>query len=81
MELTDQDYGSRDFAVRDLEGNQWNFGNLRAGMTIDIKRIHPYVEAAETAVARDFYVDVLGMRVAMEEPVLNLGRRRTRRPS
>jgi len=26
MELTDQDYGSRDFAVRDLEGNRWNFG-------------------------------------------------------
>jgi uncharacterized glyoxalase superfamily protein PhnB len=26
MELTDQDYGSRDFSVRDLEGNQWNFG-------------------------------------------------------
>jgi uncharacterized glyoxalase superfamily protein PhnB len=22
----DQEYGSRDFAVRDLEGNQWNFG-------------------------------------------------------
>jgi len=26
MELTDQDYGSRDFAVRDLEGNRWSFG-------------------------------------------------------
>ena len=26
MELTDQEYGSRDFAARDLEGNQWNFG-------------------------------------------------------
>ena len=26
MELTDREYGSRDFAVRDLEGNQWNFG-------------------------------------------------------
>src|SRR5438309_8500430 len=26
MELTDQEYGSCDFAVRDLEGNQWNFG-------------------------------------------------------
>ena len=26
MDLTDQDYGSRDFAVRDLEGNHWNFG-------------------------------------------------------
>jgi len=26
MELTDQEYGSRDFAVRDPEGNQWSFG-------------------------------------------------------
>lgn len=25
-EPTDRDYGSRDFAARDLEGNQWNFG-------------------------------------------------------
>jgi uncharacterized glyoxalase superfamily protein PhnB len=25
-ELTDQDYGSREFAVRDLEGNRWSFG-------------------------------------------------------
>ncbi len=24
--LTDQDYGSRDFAVRDPEGNLWSFG-------------------------------------------------------
>jgi uncharacterized glyoxalase superfamily protein PhnB len=26
MPLTDQDYGSRDFAVRDPEGNLWSFG-------------------------------------------------------
>lgn len=26
MEPTDQDYGSRDFAARDLEGNRWSFG-------------------------------------------------------
>jgi len=26
MELTDTDYGSRDFAVRDPEGNIWSFG-------------------------------------------------------
>jgi uncharacterized glyoxalase superfamily protein PhnB len=26
MPLTDQDYGSRDFSVRDPEGNLWNFG-------------------------------------------------------
>ena len=26
MELTDQDYGSRDYSARDLEGNLWSFG-------------------------------------------------------
>lgn len=26
MELTDQDYGSREFSARDLEGNLWSFG-------------------------------------------------------
>jgi uncharacterized glyoxalase superfamily protein PhnB len=29
MELTDTDYGSRDFAVGDPEGNLWNFGTYR----------------------------------------------------
>jgi len=29
MEPTDQDYGSRDFAVRDPEGNLWSFGTYR----------------------------------------------------
>jgi uncharacterized glyoxalase superfamily protein PhnB len=28
-ELTDTDYGSRDFAVRDPEGNRWYFGTYR----------------------------------------------------
>ena len=27
--LTDKDYGSRDFSVRDPEGNQWSFGTYR----------------------------------------------------
>jgi uncharacterized glyoxalase superfamily protein PhnB len=27
--LTDQDYGSRDYAARDLEGNIWYFGTYR----------------------------------------------------
>jgi uncharacterized glyoxalase superfamily protein PhnB len=30
-ELTDQDYGSREFSVRDLEGNGWSFGTYRPG--------------------------------------------------
>jgi uncharacterized glyoxalase superfamily protein PhnB len=29
MEPTDQDYGSRDFAARDPEGNLWSFGTYR----------------------------------------------------
>jgi uncharacterized glyoxalase superfamily protein PhnB len=29
MELTDQDYGSREYAVRDPEGNVWVFGTYR----------------------------------------------------
>jgi uncharacterized glyoxalase superfamily protein PhnB len=29
MDLHDTDYGSRDFAVRDPEGNHWSFGTYR----------------------------------------------------
>jgi uncharacterized glyoxalase superfamily protein PhnB len=29
MPLTDQDYGSREYAVRDAEGNVWCFGTYR----------------------------------------------------
>ena len=29
MELTDTDYGSRDFSARDPEGNLWSFGTYR----------------------------------------------------
>jgi uncharacterized glyoxalase superfamily protein PhnB len=31
MGLTDQEYGSRDFAARDFEGNVWCFGTYRPG--------------------------------------------------
>jgi uncharacterized glyoxalase superfamily protein PhnB len=31
MEPTDQDYGSRDFSVRDPEGNLWAFGTYALG--------------------------------------------------
>lgn len=39
---------------------------------MEIKRIHPYVESANPNVARDFYVDVFGLEIAMETPVLGL---------
>jgi uncharacterized glyoxalase superfamily protein PhnB len=28
-QLSDQDYGSRDFSIRDPEGNRWSFGTYR----------------------------------------------------
>jgi uncharacterized glyoxalase superfamily protein PhnB len=31
MELMETDYGSRDFAARDPEGNVWSFGTYRPG--------------------------------------------------
>ncbi len=33
MGLTDQEYGSREFAARDHEGNVWCFGTYRPGRT------------------------------------------------
>jgi uncharacterized glyoxalase superfamily protein PhnB len=33
MGLTDQDYGSREFAARDLEGNVWCFGTYLRGVS------------------------------------------------
>lgn len=29
MELTDMDYGSREYAARDFEGNHWSFGTYQ----------------------------------------------------
>lgn len=37
-----------------------------------IKRIHPYAIGEDLASSREFYVDVLGLEIAMEDPVLGL---------
>jgi catechol 2,3-dioxygenase-like lactoylglutathione lyase family enzyme len=37
-----------------------------------VKRIVAYAGGRELVASRDFYVEVLGMHVAMEEPVLDL---------
>ena len=33
MEPADQDYGSRDYSCRDLEGNLWSFGTYRPSLS------------------------------------------------
>ena len=37
-----------------------------------VRRIVAYAGGVDVAASRDFYVEVLGMRVAMEQPVLDL---------
>lgn len=37
-----------------------------------IRRIIPYADGDEIAASRDFYVEVLGLEVAMEDPVLGV---------
>lgn len=37
-----------------------------------IRRIVPYADGADLGASRDFYVEVLGLEVAMEDPVLGL---------
>ena len=37
-----------------------------------VTRIIPYADGSDMAASRDFYVDVLGLEVAMEDPVLGL---------
>ena len=39
---------------------------------MSVRRIVAYASAADVAASRDFYVEVLGMRVAMQDPVLDL---------
>ena len=40
--------------------------------SVAVERIVAYAGGADLAASRDFYVDVLGMRVTMEDPVLDL---------
>ena len=37
-----------------------------------VRRIVAYADGRELSASRDFYVEVLGMQVAMEDPVLDL---------
>jgi catechol 2,3-dioxygenase-like lactoylglutathione lyase family enzyme len=39
---------------------------------MSVRRIIAYAGGHELSASRDFYVEVLGMRVAMEDPVLDL---------
>ena len=39
---------------------------------MEIKRILPYADGGDLAASREFYVEVFGLEVAMEDPVLGL---------
>jgi catechol 2,3-dioxygenase-like lactoylglutathione lyase family enzyme len=46
--------------------------DARYAPAMAVRRIVAYAGGNELAASRDFYVEVLGMRVAMEDPVLDL---------
>ena len=50
----------------------WRTGPGAYVPAMTVRRIVAYAGGNEVAASRDFYVDVLGMRVAMEDPVLDL---------
>ena len=37
---------------------------------VEVRRIHPYASGADGPASREFYVEVVGLEVAMEDPVL-----------
>lgn len=39
---------------------------------MEVRRIVPYADGDDLAASRDFYVEVLGLEVAMQDPVLGL---------
>jgi catechol 2,3-dioxygenase-like lactoylglutathione lyase family enzyme len=47
-------------------------GRRSYGPSMAVRRIVAYAGGDEVAASRDFYVEVLGMQVAMEDPVLDL---------
>jgi uncharacterized glyoxalase superfamily protein PhnB len=75
MAPIDQDYGSRAYVARDPEGNLWSFGTYRPGddrAIAGVTRIVPYAGGADIPGSLAFYAEVLGLEVAMEDPVLGL---------
>jgi catechol 2,3-dioxygenase-like lactoylglutathione lyase family enzyme len=46
--------------------------SAEAVVAVSVTRIVPYAQGADIAASRDFYVEVLGLEVAMDDPVLGL---------
>lgn len=54
--------------VQDVRRAALHTGRMNSSVT----RIVPYAEGADIPASRDFYVEVLGLEVSMEDPVLGL---------
>jgi uncharacterized glyoxalase superfamily protein PhnB len=52
----DTDHGSRDYAARDLEGNQWHFGTYQPSSGV---RAQPLITVSNVPAARDWYAQLL----------------------
>jgi uncharacterized glyoxalase superfamily protein PhnB len=66
--LTDQDYGSRDFTLRDPGGHLWAFGTYDMGATSDEPAAWPELRYADARQAVDWLERAIGFAPAAEIP-------------
>ena len=54
------------------EQDCWSCRGVSKVAAVPVTRIVPYADGSDITASRDFYVEVLGLEVGMEEPVLGL---------
>jgi uncharacterized glyoxalase superfamily protein PhnB len=66
--LKDQDYGSRDFSLRDPGGHLWAFGTYDTGATATASAIWPELQYPDAPAAVAWLERALGFRATLQVP-------------
>jgi uncharacterized glyoxalase superfamily protein PhnB len=66
--LTDMDYGSRDYAARDLDGNLWGFGTYNMGGRRGAVTFVPELRCHDAPAAVAFFTRAFGFESTFEVP-------------
>jgi uncharacterized glyoxalase superfamily protein PhnB len=63
--LTDTDYGSRDFSLRDPDGRLWGFGTYATGATEAAPTLWPELRFPDAAAAKDYLERAIGFTTTL----------------
>ena len=66
--LTDTDYGSRDFSLRDPQGRLWGFGTYAMGGTVGQPTLWSELRYPDAAVAKAFLEQTMGFTTTLAVP-------------